>query len=238
MTAHEIHALSGAYAVDALDSTERALFEDHLAVCAECRAEVASLQAATLQLSELEPVAPPAEVRDRVLGEIKKIRPLPPVVARLERRRPRPITTLLAAAAVLGVVAGGTVVVEQLTQDATSQKQAQDPLEDVLKAADVEHVTGPMPGGASATLYWSSSEHGAVLETRHLPAAPAGHVYQLWFQKNGTMVNAGLLTGSGDLRYLMKGDPGDATAVGVTVEPDGGSRAPTTTPVALMSLSA
>ncbi len=36
----DIHALSGAYAVDALDDIERAQFERHLAECAECRAEV------------------------------------------------------------------------------------------------------------------------------------------------------------------------------------------------------
>ena len=38
----DIHALSGAYAVDALDDDERELFEQHLAVCPECRAEVRS----------------------------------------------------------------------------------------------------------------------------------------------------------------------------------------------------
>ena len=40
----DVHALSGAYAVDALDDIERAAFERHLAACAECRAEVASLR--------------------------------------------------------------------------------------------------------------------------------------------------------------------------------------------------
>ena len=38
----DIHALSGAYAVDALDDDEREQFEQHLAVCPECRAEVRS----------------------------------------------------------------------------------------------------------------------------------------------------------------------------------------------------
>ena len=36
----DIHSLVGAYAVDALDDAERARFEQHLAACAECRAEV------------------------------------------------------------------------------------------------------------------------------------------------------------------------------------------------------
>ena len=36
----DIHGLSGAYAVDALDDVERAEFERHLAQCPECQAEV------------------------------------------------------------------------------------------------------------------------------------------------------------------------------------------------------
>ncbi|HET8600823.1 MAG TPA: zf-HC2 domain-containing protein, partial [Segeticoccus sp.] len=48
----DIHALSGAYAVDAVDEVERARFERHLTVCADCRAEVASLRAAAAELSQ------------------------------------------------------------------------------------------------------------------------------------------------------------------------------------------
>ena len=43
---YDVHALSGAYAVDALDDLERAAFERHLAECPECRAEVDSLREA------------------------------------------------------------------------------------------------------------------------------------------------------------------------------------------------
>ena len=39
----DLHHLSGAYAVDALDDAERTSFEQHLAGCADCRAEVAEL---------------------------------------------------------------------------------------------------------------------------------------------------------------------------------------------------
>ena len=48
----DIHALSGAYAIDALDDVERARFERHLAECADCRAEVASLREAAALLPE------------------------------------------------------------------------------------------------------------------------------------------------------------------------------------------
>ena len=51
-TPNDIHALSGAYAVDALDDIERAGFERHLAECADCRAEVASLRETAALLAE------------------------------------------------------------------------------------------------------------------------------------------------------------------------------------------
>ena len=55
----DIHALSGAYAISALDDIERAQFERHLAKCAECRAEVESLREASAMLAETTAVEPP-----------------------------------------------------------------------------------------------------------------------------------------------------------------------------------
>ena len=82
----DIHALSGAYAVDGLDDLERARFERHLADCDDCRAEVASLSEAASLLAETTSTPPPAALRDRVLAEIDTVRPLPPVLAtRTER---------------------------------------------------------------------------------------------------------------------------------------------------------
>ncbi len=74
----DVHALSGAYAVDALDDIERAAFERHLAECADCRAEVASLRETAALLAETTAVEPPAALRDRVLADIATVRPLPP----------------------------------------------------------------------------------------------------------------------------------------------------------------
>lgn len=77
----DIHALSGAYAVDALDDAERARFERHLAGCSACQAEVDSLVAAASELSVLTEVAPPSSLRAKVLADIATVRPLPPFTA-------------------------------------------------------------------------------------------------------------------------------------------------------------
>jgi len=77
----DIHALSGAYAVDAVDEQERADFEQHLAACAECQAEVASFRATTEQLAVLIGATPPARLREQILHDISQVRPIPPEVS-------------------------------------------------------------------------------------------------------------------------------------------------------------
>ncbi|MBB2987340.1 anti-sigma factor [Terracoccus luteus] len=74
----EMHALSGAYAVDALDELERARFERHLATCADCRAEVDSLALVAADLFTTE-MTPPASLRAGVLGRLGSVAQLPPL---------------------------------------------------------------------------------------------------------------------------------------------------------------
>src|SRR4051794_23204496 len=89
---HEIHALSGAYAVDALEPAEKALFEAHLAACTACQAEVAELQEATALLGGTASTEPPPALRDSVLAGIRSVRPLPPETAETPTNvRPMPV---------------------------------------------------------------------------------------------------------------------------------------------------
>ena len=64
----DLHHLSGAYAVDALDDSERTSFEQHLAVCADCRAEVAELSSAAHSLGSLTEATPSPALRASVLS--------------------------------------------------------------------------------------------------------------------------------------------------------------------------
>ncbi|MFI6938501.1 anti-sigma factor [Streptomyces sp. NPDC050418] len=69
---------------------------------------------------------------------------------------------------------------------------------------------------------------------------PDGRVDQMWFADGASMRSAGLLSGEGVERVvlLLDGRIGGATAVGITVEPAGGSTRPTTEPPGLMDLPA
>jgi len=77
----EFHVEVGAYALDALDESERAAFEQHLAGCRSCQRELAEFTETTARLGALSDVPPPAELRGRLLDEIRQVRPLPPLDA-------------------------------------------------------------------------------------------------------------------------------------------------------------
>ena len=225
----DVHALVGAYAVDAVDDVERAAFERHLAQCQACRQELASLQEAAATLSTLEPVEPSERLREQVLAGIGSIRPLPPEVQpAAPRRRFRPAALVAAAAAVVALGAGA-VVWQQVTDD-TSQAPTVSPEERVMNARDAEEYTQSLDG-IEVTVVRSRSLNEAVLVTDGMPDPPDGKTYELWLAHEGQgMVPAGLM-GGGAQQVMFHGDPADAIGAGITIEPEGGSEEPTRKPM-------
>jgi anti-sigma-K factor RskA len=210
----DIHALSGAYAVDALDDIERAQFERHLAQCPACSAEVRSLRETAGLLAETTAVAPPAALRERVLAGIGTVRPLPPVVDEPRRRR-RVVTFLVAAAAAVAIGTGG-VVLTAFDDDKPDSQYAQ-----VLEAGDAQRITVDLDGGAKATLVRSEKLDMAVLKTDDMPDAPAGQAYALWLLHDGVMVPAGMMPKGPDHEVVLSGDAATATAAAISVEEAG-----------------
>ncbi|MEV5558277.1 anti-sigma factor [Nonomuraea wenchangensis] len=73
----DLHALSGAYAVDALPYADRVLFEEHLRRCAGCGTEVRRLRETAARLAGAVAVDPPAGLRTRLLATAHNRRPSP-----------------------------------------------------------------------------------------------------------------------------------------------------------------
>ncbi len=236
-----VHALSGAYVVDALDDDERRLFEQHLPECQDCQHEVASLREAAALLADDAALTPPPSLRASVLSGISTVRPLPPetsestVVVPLRSRRRFRLAALAAAAAILAVL--GFAAVTQPFQDDSPPVATMSPADRVLAADDAKKVSIDFEDGSRATVVRSLSLGRAVLVTDDMAAPPPGKVFELWLQDEaGTMLPAGLMATPGDNKVLLKGDAAKATGVGITVEPEGGSPEPTTEPVALFDL--
>lgn len=106
---HErMRELAPELALDILSGYERAIAQDHLNVCPECRAYVSSLTMVGDRLLSLVPGAePPVGFEDRVLASMG-LTP-PPARPQPARRRWAPTIAVAAAAAVLFGVGGGLV---------------------------------------------------------------------------------------------------------------------------------
>lgn len=238
----DLHKLTGAYALDALDELERARFDQHLAMCEDCRAEVAELRETAAFLAEAVATPPPASLRTAVLAGISQVRPMPPEVpvaaptsissARAQRRRPV-WTTFLVAAALMLVAGVGIATWSPWASDEVPQLTA---AEQVLQAPDAERVVLDLGETGHAEVIRSKELHKAVIRTEDMAAAPSGQVYQLWLQQRGDMVPAGLMEG-GSQEIILEGDAATASAAGVTIEPAGGSTTPNLPAVALFDFS-
>jgi anti-sigma-K factor RskA len=231
----EIHTLSGAYAIDALDDIERARFERHLAECGECNGEVQSLREAAAVLPESTATAPPASLRDRVLADIDAVRPLPPAVTAAPQRPRRRFAALVAVAAALVAIGGVGATVWHPWSDVSSETDLS-ATQRVLLAPDAETSTEQLGDGATVKFTRSNSLNQAVVRVEGMAPAGPDRVYQLWLQHGNDMISAGLMKPGADQLVLLDGDPASASAFGITREPAGGSPKPTRPPVSLIEL--
>jgi anti-sigma-K factor RskA len=242
---HDMHSLSGAYALDALEGgSERDRFTRHMNRCQSCASEVRGFREVATALAFAAAAEPPPELRERVLAAAARTRQLPPEVK--THARPRRTRTWVPWVPWLsGVVATASIVVAVLfgfaqahTQQELNQARAQnEAIALVLSAPQVKLLTHTTTKGGVATVYLAADRRQLVVTTNGLPALPAGKVYQLWLIGK-KIISAGLLpsatsglTGPVLASGIVRGD-----ALGLTVEPAPGSKQPTTTPILALPL--
>ena len=239
---HDLHQLTGAYAVDGLTGDELAEFERHLRRCESCAEEVSGLRETAARLAMATAVEPPPWMRDQVLAATNRVRQLPPSDARLlaagrTRRRPRlrrSLTRPIAAAAMAAVIVA-LLVLQIGTRHQLQQAQAgNQAVASVLAAPDARIELGSSAGGGTMTVVFSPHERAAVVTAAGMPTPGDARVYQLWVMSGGVARSVGLLPGSahGATAPILADDvkPGDQLAI--TIEPAGGTRQPTTAPIA------
>lgn len=243
----DLHGLAAAYTVDALDDDERHRFEQHLAGCADCAAEVRSLREAAAQLTGPD-VAPPAGMKARVMADIARTEQLPtrdapgagapptaagappaaadaptPIRSAPEPSRRRAWPMLAAAAVVVLVLGFGAVLVGRGGDDADQELAA------LLAAPDA--VTVDLEGDVEGTLrvVYSEVQDRAVVVGEGLGEPGDDRTYQLWAIAGEQPTSAGVFDpdGTGEFDEAVEAPTGSPDAWAVTIEPDGGSPAPT-----------
>jgi anti-sigma-K factor RskA len=152
---------------------------------------------------------------------------------REERRRPGARRWLAGVAAAAAIALGGVGVGSYLADQ-------NDPLNQVVRAGDLREASVDVSGGGTATLLISSSEDAAVVKMSGVPAPPDGKVYQMWLiPKDGSApVSQGLMDEEALSKPAVVQGISSAAALGITVEPVGGSQSPTLPTVAAAPLGA
>ena len=233
----DVHGLIGAYVLDAVDDIERATFDRHLRECDVCRAEVDELREATARLADSAWSVPPPSLRTDVLAAIRNTRQIAPATSAVVEppRRRRVSLRLVAAAAAVIVAAGGVFgVQEKRVHDA---RQAEAKVRAVLAAPDLRWREQALTGGGKVTVATSRQRNAGVIMLA-ADSAPAGDkVYQLWTIRSQNPVSEGPLEPGQTTKVQIVDGVDQASDVGVTIEPDGGSATPTMPLVADVKLT-
>lgn len=234
MTSPDIHALTGAYALDAVSGMERVDFERHLAECESCSQEVRELRDTAAQLALAADEPPPPALKQRVFDEIQTVRQLSPettVVPLRRRSLAQRLTAVAAAVFFVATVGLGVIVVRQNAQLDDANAQAAQ-LEQILSSPDARLVTlqpteNTPEGSGSMKVAFSTSQDKMLLLSTDLAAAPSGKTYQLWGLVEGTPRSMGFVTPEhGEVQLAVSGI-GKADEVAISVEPASGSEKPT-----------
>jgi anti-sigma-K factor RskA len=245
---HDLHILTGAYALDAVVGAERDRFEHHLRRCRSCGNEVRGMAETATSLAMAVALPPPAQLKQRVLNAVPVTRQVPPAVdhrrrqGRLRHRAarssswvPRLATAVAAVSLAVAVTFG---ILEVSTQHQLDSARAQNQaIAAVIAAPDARIVTQASTDGGTGSVVVSRAEARIVFTSAGLPALPASEVYELWLIGPPRIRPAGLLPApsAGKTAPVLASGLASGDKVGLTVEPAGGTRTPTTTPILLIT---
>jgi anti-sigma-K factor RskA len=246
-----LHALVGAYVLDAIPDRDRAEFERHLLTCEQCRDDVRGLREAGAVLAAAVAVTPPPELRGPTLNAAAMTRQVPPQTdepARRSWQRRLPSARMARSwvggvAVTAAVILAVTAVVFGLHMAAmqsrlTAQDRRDTAISSVLGAHDAVVLTAAVTTGGTATVVMSHHAREAVFTGNRLTRLPGSRAYELWLAGPAGITSVGMLP---PVRHGMSGPivvahvaAGDV--VEVTVEPAAGSPYPTSAPIVQLAL--
>lgn len=223
------------YALGALSPRDAADVADHLRSCAECRAEYQLLRPAVTAIgysaeADGRTAAPSFTLKTRLMQQVRSTKP------GRSSRPARPQWAALIAAACIAVAVGAGLVNASLRE-----RLGRDESRIAQQSAVIADVTAPdakrYPFGHGSVVV-----HGRnlYLAMHALPQPPKGKVYQAWTLPKGSKRMAPSITfkpgASGETVIRLPVSANAIVAVAVSLEPAGGSKQPTTKPIALTLL--
>lgn len=120
---------------------------------------------------------------------------------------------------------------EAIASAQASAEEERAMLSTILASEDAAHLVFPAADGGSLQLMYSRDQQAMLLQGSDLPTLPEDETYQLWMIDGSDIVSAGLLEDSADA-VIHEGTIPAGVAVGLTIEPEGGSDQPSMEPIA------
>lgn len=143
----------------------------------------------------------------------------------------RPAAVLIGAAAAIALFVGGNLV--GLAGSQETQQQAAG-LTAIYAASDSQLAKAKVSGGGAATFVWSGELQRSAVVINKLPRLSGDKTYELWYiDKGSNATPAGTFNAaaSGTTVRLLDGKMRSGDTLGITVEPNGGSKKPTSAPI-------
>jgi anti-sigma-K factor RskA len=240
MNHERFEELREAYVLGALPEEDRREFEEYFAAHPGRQAEIEELSAVAglLALSPQEQ-EPSPELRRRIMGAVRAEAAEADAVHPRAGRRSwlaglretvgvRDLALAAAAMLVIGLFSW-SMLLQGEVRDLQGrvqglQSQPQGPQMITLGGAGTKQ-------GARVELVTLDGDR-AVLMAENMPPVPEGKTYQIWVIRGDTPQPSGLFEPKGDSIAAVVEKPVEgADAVAVTVEPEGGSKEPTTDPM-------
>jgi anti-sigma-K factor RskA len=235
MTHDELKSLIAPYVLGAVSTDEEREVRSHIMSCDDCMREAESLSPVASALALAVDEAPvPSGFADAIVAKVQSERPAPtgaPVTVVDRWFRWRKVLAGVAAVSVLTTVVLASALIAQRGQ-VQRYESAVPPL------VHGEGIRLEGAGGAVARMVPTAD--GATLFATGLDEAPDRHTYQLWLMEcddpddieTCEPTSAGTFDVSGGIAVLETGASIEGyDRAAVTVEPDGGSRGPTSLPV-------
>lgn len=247
MTCQAVDELAGSFALGAVERDEEEVVAAHLASCDQPHREIReSMGAGELLATSLEPVAPPAALRDRLMATLERIpqahRPLVPAPSPptgragwLDWLSPR-LARPLALAAVVALLAVGAWNLGLQSQ--IGQRDAA--LRAVASAIANGQAAFRVDGSAGRGYVVDTPGAGAALVVADLQRLPADRLYELWLiDASGAPVAVGTFnpTEAAVAVVSLERDLGGYATFAVTVEAERVAK-PSGSPVMIGDLKA
>ncbi|NLE82426.1 MAG: anti-sigma factor [Rhodococcus sp.] len=247
----ELLDLAPAYALDAVDDADRREIDNavetaHPEIRADFSSAVREAQETMAAYSATTATRPPARLLDRILKSISETDATPtPRLESLETseptdldraraRRNRILVAVGAAAAVVVIAVGGTAITQQFQSTPSEPMTAQ-----IMAADDVRTTTAEIGTGGSATFVYSQEMNAGMLVMNDVAPPESDSVYQMWLLGAGDPESVGIMgqddVGPSTTAVIENLD--QATTLGFTLEPAGGSPQPTSDPFAAISFT-